>query len=157
MNTEETEEPQSLASRIRDLVTEMLYTSEELQGLPLDKPPEGSVCIVGIIHDYAFQPDRVVANREKVIALIREICTDEFLKSKGGGWSFLNLCMTRDGRHWGEHYNCEQLYAIAAANGLAGYTLPQKMWSMFPGGMPYMWFDTGDAPCTSSDPSQKTV
>lgn len=67
---------------------------------------------------------------------------EEFHKSGGGGWSFLNACMTRNGEQWtGMHQTMEKLFMLGIAAGQAKWLLPRDMWPALPGGMPYVVID----------------
>lgn len=103
-----------------------------------DGKPKGIKMIEakGIISTFGFHPDRVKKHQEKIIEFLKEM-PEEF--SKGGGWSFLNLCNTKDGKQWtGLHMIMEQLVCLGMAIGKVSYNLPREMWSAFPGGMPYV-------------------
>lgn len=90
----------------------------------------------GVIHKFGFHRDRLAAHEPEIKAMLNEL-PDEFQSDKGGGWSFLNACMTRDSEQWGEHQNIEQLMALGIASGKAKLMMPREMWSILPGGMPY--------------------
>ena len=66
----------------------------------------------------------------------------KFNKNDSGGWSFLALCMDKNGEIWGEHESVEELICLGIAIGMVGYSTPREMWSILPGGMPYIWIDT---------------
>jgi len=90
----------------------------------------------GIRTTFGFHPERVKKHREKIMEFLKEM-PEEF--SKGGGWSFLNLCNTKDKRQWtGLHERMEQLVCLGIAIGKVSYNLPREMWLAFPGGMPYV-------------------
>lgn len=91
----------------------------------------------GIVTKVGFNPRRLEAHREEVLEMLIEL-PDEFKQSGGGGWSFLNACMTKDGRQWGEHSNMEQLFQLGNALGLSAWQMPRDMWNILPGGMPYV-------------------
>lgn len=124
-----------LASRVDEVMADCLFKPEEMPG---DKPPENAVIVEGLVRSFAFHPDRIAARKADVAALCNEL-PDAFHKSKGGGWSFLNLCMDRHGHQWGEHVNCEALVALAIGTGQGGYPLPRDMWPALPGAVPYVW------------------
>lgn len=90
----------------------------------------------GIIRGFGFHHQRLESHRNDIKEMLSEL-PDEFHTDKGGGWSFLNACMTRDGVHWGEHMNIEQLLVLGIATGQAKTLMPRDMWKAFPGGMPY--------------------
>lgn len=105
------------------------------------KPPADAVIVDGIIHKFGFHPGRLAENKEKIREVLNQMPV-EFFKEGGGGWSFLNLCMTRDNIQWGEHRDMEQLVVLAIAMGMAKYLMPKEVWQALPGGMPYIVFDT---------------
>ncbi len=90
----------------------------------------------GVINDFGFHPERLAFHADDIQTMLDEL-PDEFREDKGGGMSFLNACMTRDGHQWGEHRNMEQLFALGTASGKAKMLMPREMWNMMPGGMPY--------------------
>ena len=55
----------------------------------------------------------------------------------GGGWSFLQACVDKNGNHWGEHSNMEELFCLGIAIGKVESLLPRDMWKVLPGGVPY--------------------
>lgn len=123
-----------------DCFNECLFRDDELDN---GRPPDGVVPVVaeGILSMVGFHPERIDAARPKVIEFIRQL-PDEFLKSKGGGWAFVNLCRDRNGNQWANlHRTMEQLIQLAIGCGLGGYCLPREAWKALPGGLPYVWFD----------------
>lgn len=94
-----------------------------------------------IVNSYKFHSERLESHRDEIRSMIWQL-PSQFLASGGGGWSFLNLCMRADGVQWtGMHRQQEKLYALAAGLGMAAIQFPREMWSILPGGMPYMVFD----------------
>jgi len=128
----------NLAERVESVLKDCLYKDGEFEG---DTPPADAVIADGIISKFAFHPERLASHKADIAALCNEL-PDTFQRSGGGGWTFLNLCQTKDGELWGEHRNCEQLVVLAIASGQGGYAMPREMWSMLPGSMPYVYFDT---------------
>lgn len=96
---------------------------------------EGITCTVG------FHPQRLAGHKETVQAML-QCLPDNFQSDKGGGMSFLQACMDKDGLQWGEHRQMEQLFQLGIGLGLAKWQLPREMWAAFPGGMPYVVVDT---------------
>lgn len=94
----------------------------------------------GIVHPVGFHPGRLAKNKEKIVAFLSQLPT-EFHKNSGGGWSFLNACMTKDGEQWGEHINMEQLFQLGEGLGMVKCQLPKEVWPALPGGMPYYVID----------------
>jgi hypothetical protein len=128
----------NLATRVETVLKDCLYKDGEFEG---DTPPADAVIAEGVISKFAFHPDRLASHKADIAALCNEL-PDAFQLKGGGGWTFLNLCQTKDGELWGEHRNCEQLVALAVASGQGGYPMPREMWNVLPGGMPYVYFDT---------------
>ena len=80
-----------------------------------------------------------VSGKEEEIGDILAELPDEFQSTKGGGWSFLNACNDRDGNQWtGQHSVMEELFCLGIAAGKAKYLMPREMWSVLPGGVPYI-------------------
>lgn len=102
--------------------------------------PKDAVLVDGIVNKYAFHPGRIEEKRAAIQALLAET-PDEFHTAKGGGMSFLRLCMDRHGNHWGEHVNMEGLIALAIATNQGRYCLPREYWQRLPGSVPYVMFD----------------
>lgn len=61
----------------------------------------------------------------------------KFLQSVGGGWSFLNACLDKNGLQWGEQQNVEQLLVLGLGLNLVEFCLPRPFWNTLPGGVPY--------------------
>lgn len=92
----------------------------------------------GIMSTVGFHPGRLHAHTPEIESLLGEL-PDEFMESKGGGWSFLNACMDKRGHLWtGMHQTMDQLFMLGIAAGKAAYALPREMWSALPGEMPYL-------------------
>lgn len=134
------EHASDMGAKIEALFMDCLFKSEEL----IDgKPANGLEPVVaeGITQTVGFHPARIEAAKPAVVEVIKRM-HDNFLKSKGGGWSFLNLCNDRDDNQWANlHRTMEQFVQLAIGCGLGGYLMPREMWSIMPGGMPYVWLD----------------
>lgn len=94
------------------------------------------VVVEGVISKFGFHPERLNAHKDEIKQLLQQL-PDNFRKDKGGGWSFLQACVTKNDHQWGEHRNIEQLLVLGIATDQAKICLPREMWSIFPGGMPY--------------------
>jgi hypothetical protein len=102
---------------------------------------EGYIIGHGIINNYKFTRSSLDECRGDVVSLLGQL-PEPFMKSKGGGWSFLNACYDKDQNLWtGEHRVVEALVAIGNAMGIVDYCLPREFWSFMPGGMPYIVID----------------
>lgn len=118
------------------LVSACLYGDE--------RPEEGALIVRGIVRTFGFDRDKVAERVGQVESLIREL-PEPFLSSAGGGWSFLNLCVDRHDRQWGEHPTMEALCCVAIAAGRASWLFPRDLWDALPGGVPYIVFEDGNA------------
>jgi len=92
----------------------------------------------GIMTNVGFHPERLEGHKVEIEEMLGEL-PDEFKKSMGGGWTFLNACNDKNGNLWtGEHRVMEQLILLGIAIGKASFQLPREVWSALPGGMPYL-------------------
>lgn len=130
------------ASNVEAVLRNLLYTEEELEPGQTE-PPDDAVLAEGIVHRFAFHPDRLKAETENIKAMLKQLPTT-FRKNGGGGWSFLNMCVDADGVQWGEHKEMEALMCLGMAIGRASYVLPREMWPVLPGGVPYVAVEVDD-------------
>ena len=138
------EHASDMGAKVEALFMDCLFKDSELIG---GRPANGlePVLAEGITQSVGFHPIRIAEAKPKVVEMIKRM-DDNFLKSKGGGWTFLNLCNDRDGNQWANlHRTMEQFVQLAIGCGLGGYALPRDMWSIMPGGMPYVWFELPSA------------
>lgn len=130
-----------ITARINEvLLSSMFKTKEESE----EYIASGGELVIseGITATFGFHPDRLKENKEKIKALVIELVLSAFLRPSGGlGNSFLYLVFKEDETTWGEHTDAEALLVLAQALGWAGYCLPRPMWKVFPGGLPYVWFN----------------
>ena len=101
-----------------------------------DEDQSKAVIINGVVSNYGLHPDRLKNHILEIEKLLAEL-PDSFHEGKGGGMSFLNACMDRSGRQWGEHRNIEELVVLGLAVNKVKYCAARDMWAVFPGGMPY--------------------
>jgi len=104
-----------------------------LEGALADVPD--SILIHGTLDVFSIDPSKV--DRTQVIDWLNQL-DDAFMDNAGGGMSLMNMVETKDHELWGEQYHADQLYVLAAALGLAAYSLPRPVWPALPGGMPYI-------------------
>jgi hypothetical protein len=128
-------EPKLTVERINALMLSVLFSPEEVAQTG-NVPPENAVFVDAITRRYAFHPGRLEEYRSEIRELLAEL-PDNFQRGHGGGWSFLNACCDRNGRHWGEHLQMEALFALGMAINAVSLLAPREMWPMLPGGMPY--------------------
>ena len=140
MNTTRSKGRATLTSaNVNEVAKRCLFTDEEL--LVPGVAPEGAIIVEGIVNRYAFHPDRLGASTAEIAAML-DCLDDAFKTDGGGGMSFLNACVTKDGEHWGEHPTMGMLFALGIGAGLAKYTMPREMWSVLPGSVPYITVDS---------------
>jgi hypothetical protein len=129
----------SRAKTVNELFMDCLYEEKDL---PEDKStPKDAVLAEGLTLNVGFHPEKLKSHRQEIIEVIKEM-PDAFIKGKGGGHTFLNLCEDRNGNLWAQHQTMEELVLLAIASELGGYCLPRETWSTLPGGVPYVWFST---------------
>lgn len=97
------------------------------------------IIVGGILHKYALRRAKLDQHAEEIIEMLAELPL-EFRRNVGGGWSFLNACMTNDGEQWtGFHRTMEQLFVLGIGIGRAQWVPSQAdLWGAFPGGVPYV-------------------
>jgi len=94
--------------------------------------------IEGITMAVVFHTGRLNARRGDIIELLAELPVD-FQQSGGGGMSFLNACLDKNGVQWTDlHQVIEKLFLLGMAIGKVTCLAPQReAWTKLPGGMPY--------------------
>lgn len=127
------------ANKVEEVFKDCLFTGNEVGK---DGKPKGEMIqIEGIVTKYGFHPRRIKKHKNKIIGFLDELPT-QFHKYHGDGWSFLNLCNTKDGKQWtGMQLRMEQLICLGMAIGKVKYCLPKEMWSALPGGVPYIMIE----------------
>lgn len=128
----------NLSEQVNALVTDCLAGKED-----------GALIVEAIVAKFGFDGEKIQERSGEIRALLDQM-PDEFHRSGGGGWSFLNLCMAKNGQQWAdEHRTMEGLVALSIAAGMGSFQLPRDIWESLPGGMPYIVFDTArDQPPT---------
>ena len=123
---------------VRELMIRCLFRADEIYG---GQPPADALLVEGILGRYGFHRGRIAESRDEIRWLLDEM-PDDFHVQGGGGMSFLNLCVDRNDQHWAEHRTMNELLCLGIAANMADYCVPRHLWSAFPGGMPYVVFDT---------------
>jgi len=121
------------SAAVQDILKTVLFKDEEMAG---DQVPENAVKVHGIVNLYAFHPERVAAAKPEIDALLSEL-PDNFHRTKGGGWTFLNACQDKYGDLWGQHQDIERLICLGIAVGSASW-LMKDMMDVLPGNVPYL-------------------
>lgn len=99
---------------------------------------ETDLRVEGICGYFLFDREKLRENRSKIIELLYELPTP-FQIAHGGGWSFLQACHDKHGNHWAEHPTMDALFCLGIGLDVVGYVLPREAWTVFPGGMPYIY------------------
>lgn len=124
-----------------------MINPQEVEAILMDSLSPTGVLVQGVMRTFGIDLDKLEKHRQTYKDWIAQLPT-EFLSEKeggGGGYSMLNLCVTKDGELWtGMQSTTDLLFVGAAALGLATYLMPREMWRMLPGSMPYMVFTTED-------------
>lgn len=116
-----------------------LYRNDEI--VDQDTASAGLVIIKGITVNFGFHPGRLKKNRKAIIEMLAEL-PKPFMKSYGGGWSFLQACNDKDDNQWtGLHTRMEELFCLGMAIGVVTMPMPRELWPGLPGGMPYYVVD----------------
>lgn len=97
----------------------------------------GAIIVEAVKLRFGFDPKKVEIAKPLIASLLAQL-PDQFMRSKGGGWSFLNICEDRQGCLWtGFHSVQDALCALGIASGQAAWLMPRDMWEVLPGGVPY--------------------
>lgn len=118
------------ANNVRSVFDDVLFKETELEnGMPIVE----MIAVNGIRSNFGFHKERLLGHKQELIDLIDQ------LPDLDEGVSFLNLCFTKDGNHWGEHMNMEQLIVMGIGAGILQKLVRREMWMIFPGGLPFIW------------------
>jgi hypothetical protein len=91
----------------------------------------------GITLKCGFHPERLAKNTPAIVGMLMQL-PDDFMQTKGGGMSFINACVDKNGNQWtGMHRIMEELFIMGIATGKVSECMPREMWGLLPGGMPY--------------------
>lgn len=117
------------AKNVHDIFMDCLFKDTPKSGTKY-LPAEGLTTNVG------FNTDKINKYANDIKSLLNEL-PETFRETVGGGWSFLEAYLYKDGNHWGEHTNMQELLLLGIASGYAKYLLPRELWTVLPGGVPY--------------------
>ena len=92
----------------------------------------------GVMTKVGFNPERLKEATPKIEEMLNDL-PDSFKANGGGGMSFLNMCQDKNDNQWtGMHQTVDQLVCLGNASGKLKFLMPKEMWSILPGGMPYL-------------------
>jgi len=104
-----------------------------------DEEKNNFVMAKGITIDVGFHPKRLDEHKDKIIEMLDQL-PNNFKMEGGGGSSFLNACLDKNGNQWTDlHKTVEKLLLLGLGIDKIFYCLPKEMWQFFPGGMPYFF------------------
>lgn len=99
--------------------------------------------VEGITASFALNRAAINERAEEITEMLKQL-PDDFHEGKGGGMSFLNMCLDRDGNQWtGMHLRMQELVVLGLATNEVSLPLPRLFWDALPGGMPYIVVKTG--------------
>jgi hypothetical protein len=119
---------QNVETTFKDCLFTDIPSQEEIE--------KRAVIVEGILHKFGFVPEKLEEHRADIISML-SCLPDDFMEGKGGGMSFLNACVTKNGTQWGEHHTMDLLFSLGQAIGAVKCVLPRNLWAVLPGGMPY--------------------
>lgn len=92
----------------------------------------------GVMNSFLFHQNKLDEHKDRITEIL--LCLpNNFLRSGGGGWSFLQACSDKNGDLWtGFHVRVEQLLVLGIGIDMVEFQLPREMWNILPGGMPYL-------------------
>lgn len=117
------------ATKVHDIFLDCLFKEDE------DKTDY--IPCKGITINVGLHPQRVESHKDEIYTLLQEL-PENFQKEHGGGWSFLEASVDKNGNQWGEHKNIEELMLLGMAIQKVEYLLPRELWMILPGGLPYI-------------------
>lgn len=99
--------------------------------------------ILGVKMKSTFRLDKLWKYRQNIILMLDELPAP-FHVGSGDGWTFLNMCVDKNGRQWCDsHLVCDMLVCLGIAIGAVEFTLPDReAWPALAGGMPYITVNT---------------
>lgn len=129
-------------SNAKTLRGQMKLTSSNVETIfkeCISDSKSNALSVHGVMLKVPFDRSKVSANRENILSML-SVLPDEFYVGRGGGWSFLNLCIDRFGNQWTDyHQTCDMLVCLGLAIGAVEFVFKQReLWQCFPGNMPYL-------------------
>lgn len=126
--------------RVDEIFRDCLYNTEDVSKSTEEELEKKAVKVDGITSKFGFNPEKIKIYEKEIFEVLLNL-PNEFKRSSGGGWSFLNACVDKENNQWGEHQNIEQLMCLGLAIKKVDLQMPKEMWKMLPGGMPFFSVD----------------
>lgn len=118
------------ATAVHDTFMKCLFNDGE--------PTDPHVVAEGVQLRVGFNPERLKDAEPAIVEMLNDL-PDQFKEGGGGGWSFLNMCNDKDDNQWADlHQTMDELVTLGVAIGKVSFQLPRELWSVLPGGMPYV-------------------
>ncbi len=118
---------------IQDIIKLCLFLEHELD----NRIPKGEfIRVQGVMLKFGWHPQRIMDHKDKIREMLDQL-PREFHEKTGGGMSFLNACVDKDGVQWGEQRNVDELICLGLATKQVEFIMDRNMWDAFPGGVPY--------------------
>lgn len=116
-------------NRIHDIFHDCLFRDDEDHSKFISA--EGLTVKVG------FHPERLNSYADEVHEILLNL-PDSFQEGKGGGMSFLYMCMDKEEEQCMEQPTAQELMLLGLGTGWVTLPLPRALWSVLPGGVPYV-------------------
>jgi len=101
-----------------------------------DEDTADAVMVSGITRQYGFHPKRLAEHKPEIVQLLSQL--DPKFHQTEGGHSFMYACVTKNGDHWGEQPDAENLLCLGLAVGKIDM-MPRQFWTLLPGNVPYFF------------------
>lgn len=132
------------AENVNKILLDCLFNDEEIKAC--NGKPEKFVKAEGVMMNVGFHPERLESHRAEVSSMLSELPPEFMHDNPSGGWSFLNACVTKSGKQWGEHRNVDELLLLGYGLNMVKYLLPREAWKILPGGVPYFTVNVNGFP-----------
>ncbi len=111
--------------------------TESLQDSP------DAIKVYGINITPVFRPEKLDIHRADIVSMLEQL-PDTFHVGSGDGWTFLNMCIDRNGAQWTDlHRTCDMLLTLGIGIGACQFTIQQRdLWKMIAGSMPQIKINT---------------
>ena len=121
------------ANRVQEILFDCFFSESEIEN---GKPLVPYIAVEGLMRNFGFNPRKIEKHKPEIKSMLDQI------EQLPEGISFLVFGKCKDSDNlWGEHVNYEQLIALGIASGYLFYLTPRNLWSVFPGGVPYIGYD----------------
>ena len=92
----------------------------------------------GVCIEVAFNREKIAEHEQDIMQMLMQL-PKEFHRPGGGGWTFLNMCIDKNGNQWTDYHRTQdKLVCLGRAIGAVEFVMPRDLWKVFSGGMPYI-------------------